>query len=43
MPLKPLRPKVMATMIKGITSTPNIWMRPTMAEFSATVLRRLRR
>jgi len=38
MPLKPLRPKVIATIMKGMTSTPNMWMRPTMAEFSATVL-----
>ena len=37
MPLKPFFPKAMATMMKGMTNTPNMWNRPTMAELSATV------
>ena len=35
--MKPLRPKAMATMMKGMMRAPNIWMRPTMAEFRALV------
>ena len=38
MPLKPFRPKPSSVIKNGIISTPNIWNRPTIAEFSAEVL-----
>ena len=36
-PLKPFLPNAMKVMMNGMMSTPNIWKRPTIAAFCATV------